>query len=252
MCADQNAPQWGHCGGDVQCGAGSSSTASTTGMVSGKGSAADAQGQAVAKAVAGASPSEVWVLVDIKSQTGTEVILDLTKLPAGAKHVKPGKHTNRRPRFLDSSSFDLPPPRPMGCECGGASETGLTAVVTKLTPKIGPKMELCSTGPSLCGTRGTTRRTRAATRPASPSRAAPRPAPSTTPRAGCRATLSRPRSRVASAPVSRRKSAEPATGGVAAPSEAAAVVCMLRGRKLKNVSMYPPARPAAASPTRDS
>ena len=73
-CADKNAPNWGHCGDDVQCGAGSINTTAAT-------LTATAAAAAAAAAVQGAG---VWMLVDVKSKSLSSVSLDLSRLPAGA------------------------------------------------------------------------------------------------------------------------------------------------------------------------
>jgi hypothetical protein len=67
-CMDTGAPEWGTCGGDVQCGGGTW--------------APDA---GVASAAVGTDASApVWVLVDIESAGPTSVKIDLTRLN-GAK-----------------------------------------------------------------------------------------------------------------------------------------------------------------------
>eukprot|EP00040_Diaphanoeca_grandis_P042178 m.264329 g.264329 ORF g.264329 m.264329 type:complete len:830 (+) comp55607_c0_seq1:15-2504(+) len=68
FCADEGAPEWGQCGGDVQCGADSSSNTRMRQQ----------------SAVLTSPPQAPWVLVDIKSSSSTEVVLDLSSLPSGA------------------------------------------------------------------------------------------------------------------------------------------------------------------------
>ena len=67
-CADPDAPAWGHCGGDVQCGAGGASRAAAAAVASRGGGGLSA------------APPEVWVLVDVKAKSGNSVSLDLSKL----------------------------------------------------------------------------------------------------------------------------------------------------------------------------
>jgi hypothetical protein len=63
MCADAGAPNWGQCGKDVQCFVGGAAEAMPAAVASGEG-----------------TPTQVWVLVDVKARSGTEVTLDLAKL----------------------------------------------------------------------------------------------------------------------------------------------------------------------------
>ena len=79
FCDDPEAPNWGTCGTDVQCGAGPAA-ASVSGF-------AASPAVVAAAGNAEAAPAEVWMLVDVKSKSGTEVTLDLSKLPKGSKPI---------------------------------------------------------------------------------------------------------------------------------------------------------------------
>jgi hypothetical protein len=72
-CMDTGAPEWGTCGGDVQCGGGTWAP----------GAASSLSGAASA-AVGTDASAPVWVLVDIESAGPTSVKIDLTRLN-GAK-----------------------------------------------------------------------------------------------------------------------------------------------------------------------
>jgi hypothetical protein len=76
MCNDLGAPDWGRCGTDVQC--------FTGGIRSSDGVAVQPHAKDGADA---AGPSDVWVLVDVKSKSATEVTLDLSRLPKGAAPI---------------------------------------------------------------------------------------------------------------------------------------------------------------------
>ena len=75
FCDDPEAPNWGHCGLDVQCGAGPLSSGRSSPAVATEGK------------VSGKTATGVWILVDVKSKSASEVTLDLSKLPAGAKPI---------------------------------------------------------------------------------------------------------------------------------------------------------------------
>jgi hypothetical protein len=84
MCSDPTAANWGKCGTDVQC--------FTAGVTASTADSADSRHKrAIAGAdarrsevVASAAPKEVWVLVDVKAKSATEVTLDLSKLNGAA------------------------------------------------------------------------------------------------------------------------------------------------------------------------
>lgn len=71
MCADPDSPNWGQCGTDVQCFVDSSPELELQ---------PKASLPVVDKAHMGASPKSVWVLVDVKQKSDTEVSVDLSAL----------------------------------------------------------------------------------------------------------------------------------------------------------------------------
>jgi hypothetical protein len=81
MCSDDGAPDWGKCGGDVQCGGGQL-------LAPGGNSAPKLEAHAKRGDAEHQAPTApVWVLVDVASKSDSSVILDLSKLPKGAQPI---------------------------------------------------------------------------------------------------------------------------------------------------------------------
>ena len=73
-CSDPTAPNWGICGGDLQCGAGAAVIASAT-------ATATAAAPSDLTTATTTAASAAWVMVDVKAGSSpTEVIVDLSKL----------------------------------------------------------------------------------------------------------------------------------------------------------------------------
>lgn len=93
MCADPGAPNWGQCGTDVQCFVGS---AAVLDVNPGTLPVTD-------QAEAGVSPEPVWVMVDVKHKSDTEVVVDLGPLKGAPPQAVRYAWDNERDSCCQSS-----------------------------------------------------------------------------------------------------------------------------------------------------